>query len=78
MVTKENLTKEILAWGGRVLENKTSSDQGIRCRDQGKSHQGNSRVGGRVLENKTSLAREYNVVAKENRTKQFLALGNIV
>ena len=46
VVTKENLTKEILSWGGRVLENKTSSDQGIRRRDQGKSHQGNSRVGG--------------------------------
>ena len=46
VVTKENRTKAILALGGRVLENKTSSDQGIRRRDQGKSHQGNSRVGG--------------------------------
>ena len=46
VVAKENRAKEFLALGGRVLENKTSSDQGIQRRDQGKSHQGNSRVGG--------------------------------
>ena len=38
IVSKENRTKEILALGGRVLENKTSSGQGIRRRDQRKSH----------------------------------------
>ena len=46
VVTKENLTKAILSWGGRVWKMKISSDQGIRRRDQGKSHQGNSLVGG--------------------------------
>ena len=54
MVTKENLTKDILAWGGRVWKIKLHLTREYDVVTKENLTKGILAWGGRVLENKTS------------------------